>query len=103
MTISRRSFLQAGLVVGAGANLAFAETRPLLGLIAPPADYPLPREGLALYDSPIRFTVVGLGLQTMTPAGYDSVIDKIVPAAVELKKRGATARDLPGAFIALYR
>jgi hypothetical protein len=54
----------------------------------------LPPEGLALYDSTIRFTVVGLGLQTMTPAGYDSVIDKIVPAAVELKKRGATAIDL---------
>ena len=79
MTISRRTFLHAGLAVGAGANLAaFAETRPLLGLIAPPADFPIPAEGLALYGSTIRFTVVGLGLQTMTPAGYDSVIDKIV-------------------------
>jgi arylmalonate decarboxylase len=103
MTISRRAFLQAGLAVGAGAQLAFAETRPLLGLIAPPADYPVPPEGLALYDSTIRFTVIGLGLQTMTPAGYDSVIDKIVPAAVELKKRGATAIDLLGTSLTFYR
>ena len=51
MTMSRRTFLQAGLAGGAGENLAFAETRPLLGLIAPPADYPIPPEGLALYDS----------------------------------------------------
>jgi len=104
MTISRRAFLQAGLAVGAGANLAFgAETRPLLGLIAPPADYPIPPEGLALYDSNIRFTVIGLGLKTMTPDGYDSVIDKIVPAAVELKKRGATAIDLLGTSLTFYR
>ena len=103
MTISRRAFLQAGLAVGAGANLAFAQTRPLLGLIAPPADYPVPPEGLALYDSTIRFTVIGLGLKTMTPAGYDSVIDKIVPAAVELKKRGAVAIDLLGTSLTFYR
>ena len=103
MSISRRAFLQTGLAVGAGAKLVFAETRPLLGLIAPPADYPIPPEGLALYDSSLRFTVVGLGLQTMTPAGYDSVIDKIVPAAVELKKRGATAIDLLGTSLTFYR
>ena len=104
MTISRREFLQAGVAVGVGANLGFAQqTRPLLGLIAPPADYPVPPEGLALYDSTIRFTVVALGLKTMTPAGYDSVIDKIVPAAVELKNRGAVAIDLLGTSLTFYR
>jgi arylmalonate decarboxylase len=103
MTISRREFLQAGLAVGIGASVGSAETRPLLGLIAPPADYPIPPEGLALYDANIRFSVIGLGLQTMTPAGYDSVIDKIVPAAVELKTRGATAIDLLGTSLTFYR
>jgi hypothetical protein len=48
-------------------------------LIAPPANYPVPPEGLTLYGSDLRFTVYGLGLPTMTPEGYDSVIDKIVP------------------------
>lgn len=103
MTVSRREFLQAGVALGVAANTAFAQTRPLLGLIAPPADYPVPPEGLALYDPSIRFSVVGLGLKTMTPAGYDSVIDKIVPAALELKKRGAAAIDLLGTSLTFYR
>ena len=103
MTFSRREFLHAGLAVGVSAHAAFAQTRPLLGLIAPPADYPVPAEGLALYDSAIRFSVVALGLKTMTPEGYDSVIDKIVPAAVELKNRGAAAIDLLGTSLTFYR
>lgn len=103
MTISRRELLQAGLALGLGATVAPAQTRPLLGLIAPPADYPVPAEGLALYDSTIRFTVFGLGLKTMTPAGYDSVIDMIVPAAVDLAKRGANAIDLLGTSLTFYR
>ena len=103
MTISRREFIQAGLAVGVGAAAGSAQTKPLLGLIAPPADYPVPPEGLALYDSTIRFTVVALGLKTMTPAGYDSVIDKIVPAAVDLKNRGAAAIDLLGTSLTFYR
>ena len=103
MTFSRREFLQAGVAVGLGATVGTAQTKPLLGLIAPPADYPVPPEGLALYDATIRFTVVALGLKTMTPEGYDSVIDKIVPAAVELKKRGAAAIDLLGTSLTFYR
>jgi arylmalonate decarboxylase len=103
MTFSRREFLHAGIAVGVGAVTASAQTRPLLGLIAPPADYPVPPEGLALYDKAIQFSVVGLGLKTMTPAGYDSVIDKIVPAALELKKRGVAAIDLLGTSLTFYR
>ena len=103
MTFSRREFLQAGIAVGVSAAIGSAQTRPLLGLIAPPADYPVPPEGLVLYDKALQFSVVGLGLKTMTPAGYDSVIDKIVPAAVELKKRGVAAIDLLGTSLTFYR
>ena len=103
MVFSRREFLQAGLAVGVGAAVGSAQTRPLLGLIAPPADYPVPPEGIALYDKVLQFSVVGLGLKTMTPAGYDSVIDKIVPAALELKKRGVAAIDLLGTSLTFYR
>src|SRR5687768_4145188 len=103
MVISRRELLQAGLAVGIGAGAVGAQTRPLLGIIAPPADYPVPAEGLALYDSSIRFTVYGLGLKTMTPAGYDSVIDKIVPAAIGLAKDGANAIVIFGTSLTFYR
>src|SRR5918993_3744013 len=103
MVISRRELLQAGLAVGIGARAVGSQTRPLLGIIAPPADYPVPAEGLALYDGSIRFSVYGLGLKTMTPAGYDSVIDKIVPAAIGLAKDGANAIVIFGTSLTFYR
>jgi arylmalonate decarboxylase len=103
MIISRRELLQAGLAAGIGAGIAGGQTRPLLGIIAPPADYPVPAEGLALYDGSLRFTVQGLGLKTMTPDGYDSVIDKIVPAAVRLAKEGANAIVIFGTSLTFYR
>jgi arylmalonate decarboxylase len=103
MTISRRELLQAGLALAVSSTARGAETRPLLGLIAPPADYPVPPEGLALYDAAIRFTVYGLGLKTMTPEGYDSVIDKIVPAAVQQAKAGARAIVIFGTSLTFYR
>lgn len=101
--VSRRELLQAGLAVGLGVAGAGAQTRPLLGLIAPPADYPVPPEGLALYDSSIRFNVYGLGLKTMTPAGYDSVIDKIVPAARQQASAGVKAIVIFGTSLTFYR
>ena len=103
MVISRRELLQAGLAIGIGARAGESQTRPLLGIIAPPADYPVPAEGLALYDSSIRFSVYGLGLKTMTPDGYDSVIDKIVPAAIRLAKDGANAIVIFGTSLTFYR
>ena len=101
--INRRQLLQIGFA--ASANTAFGEqaAKPLLGLIAPPADYPVPEEGLALYSSRVRFSVVGLGLKTMTPEGYDSVIDRIVPAAQKLAKEGAKAILLMGTSLTFYR
>ena len=103
MTISRREFLQAGLTTGASVALGASATLPMLGLIAPPADYPVPPEGLTLYQSAIRFNVFGLGLKTMTPEGYDSVIDKIVPAAQKIAKEGANAISIFGTSLTFYR
>ena len=39
----------------------------------------------------------------MTPAGYDSVIDKIVPAAEKLKKDGANAISIMGTSLTFYK
>ena len=103
MELTRRELLQAGIALGATAGMSAAETRPLLGLIAPPANYPVPPEALALYGSTIRFTVYGLGLKTMTPAGYDSVIDQIVPAARQQAKQGASAISIFGTSLTFYK
>jgi arylmalonate decarboxylase len=103
MRISRRELLQAGLGTGVAAACAAGATPPLLGLIAPPADYPVPPEAIALYGQQIRFTVFGLGLQAMTPEGYDSVIDKIVPAARDQARAGAAAISIFGTSLTFYR
>jgi arylmalonate decarboxylase len=103
MTVSRREFLQAACAAGTAAGLAGAAAVPLLGLIAPPADYPVPDEALAMYSSKARFKVFGLGLKTMTPEGYDSVIDKIVPGAQALAKAGASAIVIFGTSLTFYK
>lgn len=103
MELTRRELLQAGIAMGATAAVSTADTRPLLGLIAPPANYPVPPEAIALYGSRIRFTVFGLGLPAMTPEGYDSVIDKIVPAARQQAHEGANAISIFGTSLTFYR
>lgn len=40
----------------------------------------VPEEGVAMYGGKVEFVVEGLGLATMTPEGYDSVVDRIGPA-----------------------
>ena len=101
--VSRRELLQTCLAASALPFVAAAKTQPLLGLIAPPANYPVPPEGLTLYGSDLRFTVYGLGLPTMTPEGYDSVIDKIVPAARQQAKEGANAISIFGTSLTFYK
>ena len=101
--LSRRELLQTCLAATALPLTAAATTTPLLGLIAPPANYPVPPEGLTLYGSDLRFTVFGLGLPTMTPEGYDSVIDKIVPAARQQAKEGANAISIFGTSLTFYK
>jgi arylmalonate decarboxylase len=102
MRISRRELLQAGLGTGIVAACG-AATAPLLGLIAPPAAYPVPPEGIALYGRDIRFLVHGLGLTSMTPDGYDSVIDKILPLAREQARAGVNAISIFGTSLTFYK
>lgn len=103
MKISRRELFQASAIFGVAAACGRAATPPLLGLIAPPADYPVPPEGLLLYGKELRFTVFGLGLPAMTPEGYDSVIDKILPAARDQARAGANAISIFGTSLTFYK
>ena len=102
MMSSRREFLK----LGAG-GLACAATgvsaEPVLGMIFPPANYPVPPEAHLMYPSGIKFLAAGLGLPSMTPAGYDSVIDKIVPEARKLATHGASAVSIMGASLTFYK
>ena len=86
---SRRRFLQIASMGGACAAFS-AAAEPVLGMIFPPLNYPVPPEARLLYPSGVRFLSAGVGLERMTPEGYDQVFDRIVPAAQKLAKALAT-------------
>jgi arylmalonate decarboxylase len=103
----RRKFLAgcAAAVAAArfGADRVAAEDRvPVLGLIFPPADRGIPEEGIAMYGERLRFVVTGLGLERMTPEGYDSVVGLIPRAAEKLAAAGADAIELTGTSLTFY-
>lgn len=105
MSLTRRQIIQwAGLAVSLAA-FRDASTAGLhkLGLIFPPAGRGVPEEGLAMYGDTIEFIVEGLGLETMTPEGYDAVLDRIGPAAEKLAARGAGAIVLMGTSLSFYK
>jgi arylmalonate decarboxylase len=96
---SRREFL---LTSAAAATLAAADM-PNLGLIFPPAGRGVPEEGLMMYPKRVNYLTEALGLETMTPEGYDKVLERIPPAAERLAKRGAKAIMLMGTSLSFYK
>jgi arylmalonate decarboxylase len=103
MTGSRRAFLKIASAGAACVTLGAASTEPTLGMIFPPANYPVPPEAHRMYPAGIRFLAIGVGLPSMTPEGYDSVIDKIVPSAEKLKADGANAISIMGTSLTFYK
>lgn len=99
---SRRQFVK---VAGAGAAWAAlgAAADPVLGMIFPPANYAVPPEARKMYPTGVRFLAEGVGLERMTPEGYDKVVDKIVPAAQHLAKQGAQAISVMGTSLTFYK
>jgi arylmalonate decarboxylase len=77
-------------------------TRPLVGLIVPPAAGAVPEEGPRLYPD-VAFRARGLGLERLTPAGYDRVIDRVGELARALAAEGAQAVALMGTSLSFYR
>ncbi len=105
MLVSRRHFAHIGLATVAATALNAAA--PAMGLIFPPAGRGIPEEGTSMYPpsspSSVRFLVEGLGLKTMTPDGYDAVLDRIAPAAQKLAQQGARAIVLMGTSLSFYK
>jgi arylmalonate decarboxylase len=105
MNASRRDFLKTASAAALAATTVSASEAsvPTLGMIVPPAPGEIPPEAARMYPTGVRFLVDGLGLPSMTPAGYDSVIDKIVPSALKLQKQGATAISIMGTSLTFYK
>jgi arylmalonate decarboxylase len=102
MTHSRRDFLAASIAVAVAARRA-AAADPVLGLIFPPKDYPVPPEATRLYPTGVKFLSRGIGLERLTPEGYDAAIPKVIPAAESLVREGATAISVMGTSLTFYK
>jgi arylmalonate decarboxylase len=102
MTHTRRDFLAASIALAVASRRASAAD-PTLGLIFPPKDYPVPLDATRLYPSGVRFLSRGIGLERLTPDGYDAAIPKVIPAAESLVRDGATAISVMGTSLTFYK
>ena len=74
-----------------------------LGLLIPPAGGTLPGEAASMYSGSIDYLIESLGLESMTPDGYEAVLDRIAPKAELLAQRGAEAVLLMGTSLSFYK
>jgi arylmalonate decarboxylase len=103
---SRRQFLRMASAGAASAALGVsleAAGDPVLGMIFPPSNTPVPPEAHRMYPSGVQFLAVGVGLERMTPEGYDRVLDRIIPAAQNLAAQGANAIIVMGTSLTFYK
>jgi arylmalonate decarboxylase len=73
-----------------------------IGLVVPFAEDRVPDEGLQMYPE-VRFIPRGVGVKSLTPAGYDGAWDGIVPAAEYLAERDVDAIMVIGTSLTFYR
>jgi arylmalonate decarboxylase len=108
MVMQRREFLASSAAAVAAAGLGSgcargADKVPVLGLIFPPANRGVPEEGLAMYGERLRYVVTGLGVEQMTPEGFELVLPRIPAAAEKLAAEGADAIELTGTSLTFFR
>jgi arylmalonate decarboxylase len=103
---SRRRFLKAAAagLLGVAVDIPTrSAAEPVLGMIFPPANTPVPPEAHLMYPTGVRFLAEGVGLERMTPEGYDKVFDRIVPASERLASAGANAIAVMGTSLTFYK
>ena len=108
MTMKRRDFLAssaaAAAVAGLGIGPVEAQSKaPVLGLIFPPLNRGVPDEGIAMYGDRLKYVVTGLGVEQMTPEGFNAVIERVPAAAKKLADAGAEAIELTGTSLTFYQ
>ncbi|HET8698031.1 MAG TPA: arylmalonate decarboxylase [Gammaproteobacteria bacterium] len=106
MNRSRREVLELGGAATLLAALGFpavAAADPTVGLIFPPANYPMPPDVEALFPKGLRFIGNGLGFNGMTIESYDEAIPRALPRAKELADQGANLISVFGSSITFYK
>lgn len=106
MTLNRRDFVGAGAAASFLTALglpALAADTPTVGLIFPPADYPIPPDAGRLYPAGVKFIGNGLGFNGMTIESYNEAIPRAMPRAQELAAQGANLISVFGSSITFYK
>lgn len=75
----------------------------IIGMIVPPATGDVPPEAPALYPSGVTFLTRGLAIGSVSIESFDTVIDRVVRLALELKQEGAEAVSLMGTSLSFFR
>jgi arylmalonate decarboxylase len=73
-----------------------------IGLVVPFATDEVPFEGPLMYPG-VRFIPRGVGVRALTPEGYESAWNGILPAAEYLAKQGVDAIMVIGTSLTFYR
>ncbi|WP_336066443.1 arylmalonate decarboxylase [Nitratireductor rhodophyticola] len=73
-----------------------------IGLLVPPMEGAVPADAAVVYPE-LSFKAHGLGLQEMTPEGYDSVLEEVGRGAARLAEQGASVVALMGTSLSFYR
>src|SRR5262245_40634022 len=73
-----------------------------IGLVVPFATDTVPEEGLQMYPD-VRFVARGVGVRSLTPTGYDSAWEGILPAAEHLAGLKVDAIMVIGTSLTFYR
>lgn len=74
----------------------------MIGLVVPEAVNVVPGEAALMYPG-LEFAAEGIALQSLSTAGYDEAIERVVPAARSLAGRGARAIMVIGTSLTFYR
>ena len=101
--MKRRQLLSATAATFACPGALFAAGKPRLGMIFPVIDRDVPEEAIRMYGDSIDYVVENLDLQTMTPAGYDAVINDIPVLAQKLVARNVDAIMVMGTSLTFYQ
>lgn len=74
----------------------------VIGLVVPEAADIVPAEAALMYPG-LEFAAKGIALQSLSAAGYDEAIERVVPAAQSLARRGVAAIMVVGTSLTFYR
>jgi len=75
----------------------------IIGMIVPPASGEVPPEAYALFPTGVTFLTRGLAIGSVSIDSFDTVIDRVIKLALELKEEGAEAVSLMGTSLSFFR